>query len=90
MPIHIPAQVSCSRLIYGGRYRGQVGRDVVFETVLADEMEQFLHMGNFNHARATKRVQRVVGEPALAYVAPHPPGSVIGREAGKAHLFGLD
>ena len=90
MPIHIPAQVSGSGLIHRRRYRGQVGRDVVFETVLADEMQQLLHMGNLNDTRATKGVQWVVGELALADVASHPPGCVVGGEAGKAHLFRLD
>src|SRR6266550_4485311 len=47
-------------------------------------------MGNFNHTRATEGVQWVIRELAVADVASYPPGSVIGREAGKAHLLRLN
>ena len=90
MPVHIPTQVSRGGFMHGGCHRREVGSDVVFETVLADVVEQFLHMGDFNHARAAKGIQRIVGELALAYVAAHPAGCVVGGEAGKAHFFRLD
>src|SRR5450755_3512111 len=70
--------------------RGKIGSDVMFESVLADIVQEFLHLPDFDHARSTEGVERVVGEPSLTNVATHLACRVVGGEACKAHLLGLD
>ena len=63
---------------------------MVLEAVLADVMQQLLHLWNFDNAGAAESVQRIVGKPSLADVTAHLARGVVGGEAGKAHLFRLD
>src|SRR5712691_6661296 len=61
----------------------------MFKTVLADVMEQLLHVRNFNHAGSAKRFQRIVGEAPTSNIAANLPRKIIGREAGEGHGAGL-
>src|SRR5438445_11400079 len=63
---------------------------MVLESVFADVMQQLLHLRNFDHSSAAKRVQRVIREPAFSNVAAHLPCSIVGGKASKAHLLWLD
>ena len=63
--MHLPAQVLAARLVKRRTGGGEVSRDVMFEPVLADVMEQVLHVWNLHHASAAEGLQRIVGELAL-------------------------
>src|SRR5580704_1167495 len=63
---------------------------MVLKASLTNEVQQSLHVLDFNYTGAAEGVQRIVGESALAHVSPHLAGSIVGGEAGEAHLFRLD
>ena len=62
----------------------------MLEAAFANEVEQPLHLRDLDDPRSAESVERVVGKPAFAYIAAHLASSVVGGEAGKAHLFRLD
>src|SRR5215467_10055296 len=47
-------------------------------------------MRNLHNPSTAKSVQRIIGEAAFANVATHLSGRIVGREARKTHLLGLD
>src|SRR6478736_1045471 len=63
---------------------------MMLESVLADIVQQFLHLRNLDHTRTAKRIQRIVRKPAMPNIAAHLPGSIVSRKARKAHLLRLD
>jgi len=76
--------------VEGRSYGGKIRRHVMLEALLANEVQQLLHLRDFDYARAPEGIERVVGKFAFAYVAPHFASGVIRRETRKAHLLGLD
>src|SRR5580765_5529915 len=71
VPVHVPAEISGGGFVDGRRNCRQVGGDVMLEALLADVVQQGLHLWNLDHARATESVQRIVRKPSLAHVAAH-------------------
>src|SRR5215472_3761015 len=62
----------------------------MFESVLADVVQQLLHLRDFDNPCAPECVQGIVGKATFAQIAAHFPRSVIGRESSETHLLRLD
>src|SRR6185312_10501580 len=87
VPMHVPTQVTGGGLVHRRGHGGQVCGHMMLESVLTDAVKEALHIGNFHHARAAERIQRVIGEAPLANVTAHLPCGVVGWETGEAHFF---
>src|SRR5689334_7622966 len=85
MQVHLPAQILTGSLMGGAGDRREVGGDVVFKSSFADVAQQALHPRNFDHARTTERVQRIIRELTIAHIAANNPGTVIRRKSRVAH-----
>src|SRR5579863_8149710 len=57
----------------------------MFETVLADIAQQFLHSGNTHHARAAEGLERIARELAFTHITADGSPAVVGRETRVAH-----
>src|ERR1700761_1864648 len=90
MIMHVPAEITRGGFVDGACYGGEVGGDVVLESALADVAQELLHLRNFDDARATEGLERIVGEFAFADVAANFSSEVIGREAKVAHISSFD
>ena len=51
--MEVPAQILACCVDDGIAYGGEICRDVMLETVLANVSQQFLHLGNFDDTSAT-------------------------------------
>ena len=78
--VHFPAQIAGGHLVYHGVYARKVGSHVVFKSVLADKVQQFLQPRNLHHACAAKSLERVVGKSAATRIAPDFPVDVYKRQ----------
>src|SRR6185437_11408358 len=54
VPVDVPAKISRRRLVHRVCYSCHRARDVMLETVLADEVQQLLQAGNLHHACAVR------------------------------------
>src|ERR1022692_814826 len=61
----------------------------MLKSLLADVMQQLLHLRNLHNSGAAKRLQRIVGESSFADVASDASKCVVSREARKAHGTGF-
>ncbi len=59
------------------RDRGKIRRHVMLKSVFADVMQEFLHIGDFHHARAAKCFQRIIREAPFTGIAANLAGQVI-------------
>src|ERR1700759_5608032 len=83
--MHVPPEILRRRLIDGTCHLGEVRRHVMLESLFTDKSQQLLHMGNSYHARASKRLQRIVRELAFANIPANLACVVIRREAQIRH-----
>ena len=65
MVLAFEAEIAHGGLVDRGPNVGEVRGDVVFKAFAADVLEQRLQLGNLNHARAAKGLERIVGEMAF-------------------------
>ena len=79
MYIQIPAQIAVDSLLQDVDHVGAHHGYVVFETILADILHQFLEVVHLRHGDTSVHAIRVVGQLALAQIAlegrgntPHP------------------
>ena len=85
-----PAQVFGEGFVErGGDLRGVDGY-VVLEPVFADEVEQFLELGDANHAIPTKGIERVVGDLCFAQVGKDLAVQIIGGNAAVGERLRLE
>ena len=78
MPVGVPTEIASRGLVNRSGNLGEIRRHVVLKSVLANEVQQLLHLRNFDHAGATEGVERIISEPALANIAAHFASSVVG------------
>jgi hypothetical protein len=89
MIIRGPAQIFGESLIEGRRDLSRVNGDMMLKAVFADEVEQFLEIGNANYPVSTEGIEFIVGQLALADVGQDLPVQVIGGDAAVGERLGF-
>lgn len=89
MVVHLPVEVAGGSFVDRRGNAGEVGGDVVFESVFADVAQKFLQAQDFHHPRTTEGVQWIVGEAAAARVTANGAVGIVGGEAREAHRAGF-
>src|ERR1035437_3835350 len=83
--VHLPAEIPRGCLVDRASHLREIRGYVMLEAVLADVTQKPLQVRNLDDSSPAESVERIVGERALAGIAAHDAGRVIGREAGKTH-----
>ena len=86
MYIQIPAQIAVDSLLQDVDHVGAHHGYVVFETILADILHQFLEVVHLRHGDTSVHAIRVVGQLALAQIALDASQRVVSRNAEEGEI----
>src|SRR5271165_5064988 len=78
VPVHLPSQITHRSFMHRGSGGREIRGHVMFESVLADVMQQLLQLRNLHHTHTAKRIQRIVGERTFSDISAHHSGGVVG------------
>src|SRR5262249_3664208 len=90
MPVHIPAEIASAGLVDSGCNGGEIGGNVMLETILKNKIQQLLHIRNLDTPSAAKGVERIFSKPPPPAVAAHAASRIVGGKTGEAHFLWLD
>src|SRR5712692_2172176 len=89
VPVDVPAEVAGGGFVNGRGDLGEIRGNVMLESVLADVTQEFLQVGNANHAGAPESLERIVSEFPFSDVTTDFPLPIIRRKTYKAHRAGF-
>src|SRR5579864_502851 len=90
VPVRFPPEVSSGGFMNCSGHAGKVRRNVMFEAVFANVVQQLLHFRNLHNPSPSEGIEWDIGEAAFANVAAHSSRGVISRKPRKAHSLRLD
>src|SRR6185437_15590649 len=90
VPVSLPPEVTRGRFVNSTGDGGKIRGDVMFKTIFADVAQEFLHARDFDDARATEGLERIVGKRASAEIATHITCAIVRGEASESHFARFD
>jgi len=86
--VNVPLQVPVERVVHCRRRLRQVDGGVMFEAVLADEIQKILQVRDVGHTKAAERIERIVGQLSLAHVGGDLAAEIVGGDAAEGEWLG--
>src|SRR5215471_201887 len=90
MMIHLPTEIRSERIFNRARNGRFGGSHMMFVSVAANELQQFLKLRHLDDSITAERVELVIGELAFADVGDHFAGEVVGGNAAIGEWAGAD
>src|SRR5580704_487969 len=89
MIVALPSEVTNGCFVDCLRDFAEVSGNVMFETLMTDELEQPLQLRNLRHARAAEGLEGIVGELAWPGIAANDAAAIVGGVPCKGHRSGF-